>query len=229
MYFCSNMYFMTRSEENYIKTIFHLGRKGTQEVATNAIAELMETKPSSVTDMIKKLSEKDLVNYKRYQGVSLTTLGTKTALGIIRKHRLWEVFLVEKLDFSWDEVHDVAEQLEHIKSDKLIDSLDRLLSFPKFDPHGDPIPDKNGGFKERDRDLLSDVPINIVGVCVGVKDSSATFLKFLDKNGIALGNQIRVMEREEFDCSLNIEIDGRNMQISNVIASNLYIKTNDGI
>ena len=229
MYFCSNMYFMTRSEENYIKTIFHLGRKGTQEVATNAIAELMETKPSSVTDMIKKLSEKDLVNYKRYQGVSLTTLGTKTALGIIRKHRLWEVFLVEKLDFSWDEVHDVAEQLEHIKSDKLIDSLDRLLAFPKFDPHGDPIPDKNGGFKERDRDLLSDVPINTVGVCVGVKDSSATFLKFLDKNGIALGNQIRVMEREEFDGSLNIEIDGRNMQISNVIASNLYIKTNDGI
>tara|TARA_R110000868_G_scaffold161699_4_gene392490 strand:- start:4667 stop:5338 length:672 start_codon:yes stop_codon:yes gene_type:complete len=223
------MYFMTRSEENYIKTIFHLGRKGTQEVATNAIAELMETKPSSVTDMIKKLSEKDLVNYKRYQGVSLTKLGTKTALGIIRKHRLWEVFLVEKLDFSWDEVHDVAEQLEHIKSDKLIDSLDRLLAFPKFDPHGDPIPDKNGGFKERDRDLLSDVPINTVGVCVGVKDSSATFLKFLDKNGIALGNQIRVMEREEFDGSLNIEIDGRNMQISNVIASNLYIKTNDGI
>ncbi|MCK0144296.1 metal-dependent transcriptional regulator [Arenibacter sp. F26102] len=220
---------MTRSEENYIKTIFHLGRKGTQEVATNAIAELMETKPSSVTDMIKKLSEKNLVNYKRYQGVSLTSLGTKTALGIIRKHRLWEVFLVEKLDFSWDEVHEVAEQLEHIKSDKLIDSLDRLLAFPKFDPHGDPIPDKNGGFKERDRDLLSEVPINTVGVCVGVKDSSATFLKFLDKNGIALGNQISVKEREEFDGSLNIEIDGRNLQISHVIAANLYIKTNDEI
>jgi DtxR family Mn-dependent transcriptional regulator len=220
---------MTRSEENYIKTIFHLGRKGTQEVATNAIAELMETKPSSVTDMIKRLSEKDLVNYKRYQGVSLTALGNKTALGIIRKHRLWEVFLVEKLDFSWDEVHEVAEQLEHIKSDKLIDSLDRLLAFPKFDPHGDPIPDKNGGFKERDRELLSEVPINTGGICVGVKDSSATFLKFLDKNGIALGNQIKVMEIEEFDGSLNIEIDGRKMQISHVIASNLYIKANDGI
>jgi DtxR family Mn-dependent transcriptional regulator len=223
------MYLMTRSEENYIKTIFHLGRKGTQEVATNAIAELMETKPSSVTDMIKRLSEKDLVNYKRYQGVSLTALGNKTALGIIRKHRLWEVFLVEKLDFSWDEVHEVAEQLEHIKSDKLIDSLDRLLAFPKFDPHGDPIPDKHGGFKERDRELLSDVPINSAGVCVGVKDSSATFLKFLDKNGIALGNQIKVLEIEEFDGSLNIEIDGRRMQISHVIASNLYIKTNDEI
>ena len=220
---------MTRSEENYIKTIFHLGRKGTQEVAPNAIAELMETKPSSVTDMIKRLSEKDLVNYKRYQGVSLTALGNKTALGIIRKHRLWEVFLVEKLDFSWDEVHEVAEQLEHIKSDKLIDSLDRLLAFPKFDPHGDPIPDKNGGFKERDRELLSEVPINTGGVCVGVKDSSATFLKFLDKNGIALGNQIKVMEIEEFDGSLNIEIDGRKMQISHVIASNLYIKANDEI
>jgi DtxR family Mn-dependent transcriptional regulator len=218
---------MTRSEENYIKTIFHLGRKGTREVATNAIAELMETKPSSVTDMIKRLSEKDLVNYKRYQGVSLTALGNKTALGIIRKHRLWEVFLVEKLDFSWDEVHEVAEQLEHIKSDKLIDSLDRLLAFPKFDPHGDPIPDKNGGFKERDRELLSEVPKSTVGVCVGVKDSSATFLKFLDKNGIALGNQIRVMEIEEFDGSLNIEIDGRKMQISHVIASNLYIKVNN--
>ncbi|ASO05071.1 DtxR family iron (metal) dependent repressor [Arenibacter algicola] len=229
MYFCVNKYLMTRSEENYIKTIFHLGRKGTQEVATNAIAELMETKPSSVTDMIKRLSEKDLVNYKRYQGVSLTALGNKTALGIIRKHRLWEVFLVEKLDFSWDEVHEVAEQLEHIKSDKLIDSLDRLLAFPKFDPHGDPIPDKNGGFKERDRELLSEVPINTGGVCVGVKDSSATFLKFLDKNGIALGNQIKVMEIEEFDGSLNIEIDGRKMQISHVIASNLYIKANDEI
>ncbi|MBU2905093.1 MULTISPECIES: metal-dependent transcriptional regulator [Arenibacter] len=220
---------MTRSEENYIKTIFHLGRKGTQEVATNAIAELMETKPSSVTDMIKRLSEKDLVNYKRYQGVSLTALGNKTALNIIRKHRLWEVFLVEKLDFSWDEVHEVAEQLEHIKSDKLIDSLDRLLAYPKFDPHGDPIPDKNGGFKERDRELLSEVPVNTGGVCVGVKDSSATFLKFLDKNGIALGNQIKVMEIEEFDGSLNIEIDGRKMQISHVIASNLYIKASDEI
>lgn len=223
MYFCGNMYFMTRSEENYIKTIFHLGSKGTRDVSTNAIAEIMETKPSSVTDMIKRLSEKDLVNYKRYQGVSLTSLGTKTALGIIRKHRLWEVFLVEKLDFSWDEVHEVAEQLEHIKSDKLIDSLDRLLAYPKFDPHGDPIPDKNGSFKERDRKLLSEVPVTTAGLCVGVKDSSTTFLKFLDKYGIALGNRIKVLEIEEFDGSLNIEIEGRKMQISNVIASNLYI------
>lgn len=219
--------FMTRSEENYIKAIFHLGKKGTKEIATNAIAELMKTKPSSVTDMVKKLSEKDLVDYRPYQGVSLTPLGNKMALGIIRKHRLWEVFLVEKLDFSWDEVHDVAEQLEHIKSDKLIDSLDRLLGFPESDPHGDPIPDKNGEFKERDRLLLSDVPIRTTGVCVGVRDSSTTFLKFLDKNNIALGNQLQVLDIEEFDGSLMIDIMGKRMQISHQIASNLYIKIKD--
>ena len=215
---------MTRSEENYIKTIFHLGKKGTKEVATNSIAELMETKPSSVTDMVKKLSEKDLVNYRPYQGVSLTAMGNKMALGIIRKHRLWEVFLVEKLDFKWDEVHDIAEQLEHIKSDKLIDSLDRLLGFPEFDPHGDPIPNKDGEFKERDRLLLSDVPIRTMGICVGVRDSSTSFLKFLDKNNIALGNRLQVLEIEEFDGSLLIDISGTRMQISHQIASNLYIK-----
>ncbi|MEH6679764.1 MAG: metal-dependent transcriptional regulator [Sediminicola sp.] len=215
---------MTRSEENYIKTIFHIGRQGTEAVSTNAIAELMETKPSSVTDMLKKLSEKDLVNYKRYQGVSLTELGSRTALGIIRKHRLWEVFLVDKLEFTWDEVHEVAEQLEHIKSDKLIDRLDKLLDYPKFDPHGDPIPDRHGEFKERDRKLLSEVPIGTTGICVGVKDSSAMFLKFLDRHHIALGNQIKVLEIEEFDNSLQVEIGGRNLQISHLIASNLYIK-----
>src|SRR5690606_11682460 len=227
MYFCINMDSMTRSEENYIKAIFHLGKKGTKEVATNSIAELMETKPSSVTDMVKKLSEKDLVNYRPYQGVSLTALGNKMALGIIRKHRLWEVFLVEKLDFTWDEVHDVAEQLEHIKSDKLIDSLDRLLGFPEFDPHGDPIPDRNGEFKERDRLLLSEVPARTRGICVGVRDSSTTFLKFLDKNKIALGNQLQVLEIEEFDGSLLIDINGTRTQISHQIASNLYIKIED--
>lgn len=215
---------MTHSEENYIKTIFHISRQGTEAVSTNAIAELMETKPSSVTDMLKKLSEKDLVNYKRYQGVSLTDLGAKTALGIIRKHRLWEVFLVEKLEFTWDEVHEVAEQLEHIKSDKLIDKLDKLLDFPKFDPHGDPIPDRDGEFKERDRKLLSEVPEGTLGICVGVRDSSAMFLKFLDRNHIALGNEIKVLEIEEFDNSLQVKIGARELQISHLIASNLYIK-----
>ncbi len=215
---------MTRAEENYIKTIFHLGGNKAQLISTNAIAEQMETKPSSVTDMAKKLAEKGLLNYIRYQGVSLTDLGSKTALSIVRKHRLWEVFLVKKLDFTWDEVHEVAEQLEHIKSEKLIDKLDELLDFPKYDPHGDPIPTKDGQFLERDKQLLSEMPLNVKGICVGVKDTSATFLKFLDKNAIALGNAIQVLEKEDFDDSLRIQIGDRQMQISNQIATNLYVK-----
>ncbi|WP_190810628.1 metal-dependent transcriptional regulator [Flagellimonas sp. S3867] len=218
---------MTRSEENYIKTIFHLGGNDTTLISTNAIAEQMETKPSSVTDMARKLAKKGLLYYKKYQGVSLTDIGVKTALSIIRKHRLWEVFLVKKLDFSWDEVHEVAEQLEHIKSEKLIDKLDELLDFPKYDPHGDPIPSKDGKFMERDKQLLSEIPINTKGVCVGVKDTSSTFLKFLDKNNIALGNTIEVLEKEEFDQSLHIQMSGKELHISHQIASNLYVKLND--
>ncbi len=218
---------MTRSEENYIKTIFHLGGNSSSLITTNAIAEQMETKPSSVTDMAKKLAEKGFVNYKRYQGVSLTDFGIKTALSIIRKHRLWEVFLVEKLDFSWDEVHEVAEQLEHIKSEKLIDKIDELLGNPKYDPHGDPIPSKDGKFMERDKQLLSEMTLQSEGVCVGVKDTSAAFLKFLDKNSIALGNTIKVLEKEDFDLSLHIQMEGKELHISHQIASNLYIKKND--
>ena len=218
---------MTRSEENYLKTIFHLGGSQATPISTNAIAEQMETKPSSVTDMAKKLADKGLVHYKRYQGVSLTKTGVRTALGIIRKHRLWEVFLVKKLDFTWDEVHEVAEQLEHIKSEKLIDKIDELLDFPKYDPHGDPIPTKSGEFQERDKQLLSELPVNARGICVGVKDTSSSFLKFLDKNDIALGNEIQVLEKEDFDDSLHIEIEGRQLHISHQIANNLYVKTDN--
>ncbi len=225
--FLKKFFCMTRSEENYLKIIFHLGGSDSIPITTNAIAEQMETKPSSVTDMAKKLAEKGLVNYKRYQGVSLTDQGTKTALSIIRKHRLWEVFLVKKLDFSWDEVHEVAEQLEHIKSEKLIDKIDELLEFPKFDPHGDPIPSKDGKFMVRDKQLLSEMPIGGKGVCVGVKDSSAPFLKFLDKNKIALGHTIQVLEKEDFDQSLHIAMEGRELRISHQIASNLYVKKNE--
>ncbi|MET1258307.1 metal-dependent transcriptional regulator [Flagellimonas sp. DF-77] len=215
---------MTRSEENYLKTIFHLGGSSSQLIATNAIAEQMETKPSSVTDMAKRLAEKGLVNYKKYQGVNLTASGRRTALSIVRKHRLWEVFLVKKLDFTWDEVHEVAEQLEHIKSEKLIDKIDALLDFPKYDPHGDPIPSKNGDFEVRDKQLLSDMALGEQGVCVGVKDTSSAFLKFLDKNQIALGQVITIEEREDFDQSMEVAIDGRRLHISFRIASNLYVK-----
>jgi len=215
---------MTRAEENYLKAIFHLGGSDAQLISTNAIAEEMETKPSSVTDMAKKLADKALVDYVKYKGVSLTEMGIRTALSIIRKHRLWEVFLVKKLDFSWDEVHEVAEQLEHIKSEKLIDKIDALLNFPKYDPHGDPIPSKNGVFQERTKQLLSELATGEKGICVGVKDTSSAFLRFLDKNHIALGDKIEVMEKEDFDDSLFIKIDNRNLHVSSQIATNLFLK-----
>ncbi len=215
---------MTHSEENYLKAIYHLGQQGHTAITTNAIAEQMETKPSSVTDMVKKLAEKALVHYRRYQGVSLTEKGRQTALAVIRKHRLWELFLVEKLGFSWDEVHEVAEQLEHIKSEKLIDQLDRLLGFPGYDPHGDPIPGKNGELMERDKQPLSEFPPGKSGIFVGVKDSSASFLKFLDRHRIALGQELTVLEVEAYDGSLHISHGGRKFQVSQLVAANLFMK-----
>ena len=214
----------TLSEENYIKTIYHLETVSSKGISTNAIAKKLETKASSVTDMVKKLSEKEVVVYKKYQGVILTEFGKKTAANIVRKHRLWEVFLVEKLNFSWDEVHDVAEQLEHIKSPKLIDQIDAFLGFPTHDPHGDPIPDKEGNLKTIEKSLLSTLSKNESGICVGVNDSSSEFLKFLDKKGITLGKQIKVLEKEDFDDSLSIEIENKKLSISNKIANNLYIQ-----
>lgn len=215
---------MTFSEENYLKTIYHLTTVLDSEVSTSAIAEKMETKASSVTDMLKKLSDKELVNYKKYQGVSLTDKGKLSAKMIVRKHRLWEVFLVEKLNFSWDEVHDIAEQLEHIKSEKLINKLDDFLGNPTEDPHGDPIPDATGRIIKIEKQLLSELQENQTGICVGVKDTSSEFLKYLDKQEIALGSKIVFIARETFDLSLKIKVDSKEMTISNKIASNLYVK-----
>lgn len=214
----------SQSEENYIKAIFHLNTISQKGVSTNAIAQKLDTKASSVTDMMKKLSEKNILVYKKYQGVTLTEFGNKTAASIIRKHRLWEVFLVEKLNFSWDEVHEVAEQLEHIQSPKLIKELDVFLGFPKQDPHGDPIPDENGNFNTIEKSLLATLKANEHGICIGVDDTSSEFLRFLDKQGIALGQHIKVLDTEPFDGSLIIEINGRQLSISNKIASNLYIQ-----
>lgn len=215
---------MTFSEENYLKSIYHLTTRLDSEVSTNAIAEIMETKASSVTDMLKKLAEKDLVNYKKYQGVSLTDAGKLSAKMIVRKHRLWEVFLVEKLDFSWDEVHDIAEQLEHIKSEKLINKLDDFLGNPTEDPHGDPIPDAQGRIIAIEKQLLSEFLTNQSGICVGVKDNSSEFLKYLDKQQIGLGTKIEVVTKETFDLSLKIKVNDVEIAISNKIASNLFVK-----
>ncbi len=213
------------SEENYLKAIFHLERSFPTGVSTNALAEEMNTKASSVTDMVKRLSEKKLVNYKKYQGVKLSKLGRDTAIEVIRKHRLWEVFLVEKLNFAWDEVHEVAEQLEHIKSEKLISELDKFLGFPKKDPHGDPIPDAKGNMVIANKILLSELQVGESGICVGVKDSSTEFLQYLDKNDIALGKTISILEKESFDQSMLIKLNGKELKISSLISSNLYIKT----
>ena len=215
---------MTTSEENYIKVIYHLSLTSEKGINTNAIAEVIETKASSVTDMLKKLSEKKLVSYQKYQGVSLTGKGLLTAKMIVRKHRLWEVFLVEKLKFTWDEVHEIAEELEHINSEKLIDKLDEFLEFPSKDPHGDPIPDKNGNIIKIEKHLLSELEINKKAVCFGVKDTSSDFLKYLDKQKISLGSKIVILEKEPFDSSLLIEIDSIKIVVSNKIASNIFVQ-----
>ncbi|WP_420552806.1 metal-dependent transcriptional regulator [Tenacibaculum aiptasiae] len=216
----------SQSEENYIKTIYHLAAISDKGISTNAIAKKLATKASSVTDMIKKLSDKEVLVYKKYQGVTLTDFGKRTAANIIRKHRLWEVFLVQKLNFTWDEVHEVAEQLEHIKSPKLIDELDSFLGYPKRDPHGDPIPDKDGNLPQIQKSLLSTLEKSEKGVCVGVNDTSSEFLRFLDKQEIGLGKNIEVLDKEPFDDSFLVKINGKEMTISNKVANNIYIQKN---
>lgn len=215
---------VTLSEENYLKAIYHLGKQGSLAVSTNAIAEQMETKASSVTDMIKKLADKNLANYVKYQGVSLTKEGRLAAASVVRKHRLWEVLLVEKLNFSWDEVHEVAEQLEHIKSEKLINELDAFLNYPEEDPHGDPIPDKDGNIKKVEKILLSQIDENQSCICVGVKNSSTDFLQYLDKHQIALGTKIQIISKEKFDESMTIKVNNALINISKTVSNNIYIK-----
>jgi DtxR family transcriptional regulator, Mn-dependent transcriptional regulator len=215
---------MTISEENYIKVIYHLSLVSPTGVNTNAIAGMLNTKASSVTEMLKKLSDKELLIYQKYQGVTLTEKGLLSAKMIVRKHRLWEVFLVEKLDFSWDEVHEIAEELEHIKSERLINKLDEFLDFPAVDPHGDPIPDENGAIKKVEKLLLSEAKLNIDYQCIGVKDTSAAFLQYLDKQKISLGCKIKVISKEDFDASQTIQLGENSLVISNKIAENIFIK-----
>lgn len=215
---------MTTSEENYLKVIYHLSNLSPKGVNTNAIAAMLDTKASSVTDMLKKLSEKDLLHYQKYQGVSLTDKGKLNAKIIVRKHRLWEVFLVEKLGFAWDEVHEVAEELEHIKSEKLINQLDQFLNFPSFDPHGDPIPNAKGEIIKIEKQLISEIEVGKTITCVGVKDTSVDFLQYLNKQNISLGTKIKVLEKEPFDGTLKIEVNSNVLVISDKIANNLYVK-----
>ncbi|WP_316767841.1 metal-dependent transcriptional regulator [Pedobacter frigiditerrae] len=210
------------TEENYLKIIYHLSVIS-NPVQTNAIAEKIQTKAASVTDMLKKLSDKELVDYVKYQGVTLTEKGKLAAINIVRKHRLWEVFLVEKLNFKWDEVHDVAEELEHIKSTLLVERLDEFLEFPKVDPHGDPIPDQHGNFAAIAFVKLNKLKVNDKGTITGVSEHSSPFLKHLEKLGLTLGKKIEVSEIIDFDGSVELLIDGNKLNISREVAKHILI------
>jgi len=215
------------TEENYLKAIFKLS-KGKPEVSTNAVAEEMNTKASSVTDMLKKLADKKLVNYAPYKGVNLTDTGKKIAISVVRKHRLWEVFLVEKLAFKWDEVHDIAEQLEHIQSLELVERLDQFLENPKYDPHGDPIPDKHGNIARHKELTLADLKIGDKGLVVGVKEHTKSFLNYLDQLELVLGTEVEILDKVEFDNSMSLKINNKNKStVSNQASKNLYIKKID--
>lgn len=215
---------ITLAEENYLKAILKLSKNSKESVSTNAIAEELETKASSVTDMIKKLTDKKLVDYTPYRGVSLSKTGLDNAIQIVRRHRLWEVFLVTKLQFQWDEVHDVAEQLEHIKSNQLINALDIFLDFPQHDPHGEPIPSKNGNFPKSFSKSLSKLEQGSHGQVVGVSQDKQAFLQYLDSLNIKLGTNISVIKKIDFDNSLEIKIENKQVHISNEVAKNLLIK-----
>jgi DtxR family transcriptional regulator, Mn-dependent transcriptional regulator len=215
---------LTVAEENYLKAIYHLSDGGKKSVSTNDIASEMKTKPASVSDMLRKLGEKEVIEYRKYYGLQITESGKRFALQTIRKHRLWEVFLVEKLSFAWDEVHEVAEQLEHIHSPLLIQRLDAYLNYPKFDPHGDPIPDEFGDVRSRPRIQLNEMEMNQAGQIVAVVDSSAAFLRYLDKVGAYIGARIKVLDKVEFDGSVEILVDQKKtIFMSKDVAGNILV------
>jgi DtxR family Mn-dependent transcriptional regulator len=215
---------LSYTEENYLKAIYRLSEGGVRSVLTNEIAEVMNTKAASVTDMVKKLSVKELISYEPYYGVKITKHGKLGALMVIRKHRLWETFLVEKLQFNWDEVHEIAEQLEHIQSTLLIQKLDEFLGYPTADPHGHPIPDKNGKMQSVRQIPLSDAIVNKKATVRSVTDGSPSFLQYLSKIGVYIGATISILEKIDFDGSLEILIDNkRKVFISRDAAKNLLV------
>ncbi|HEY6064346.1 MAG TPA: metal-dependent transcriptional regulator [Chitinophagaceae bacterium] len=211
------------SEENYIKAIYHL-QGGEATVTTNELARELKTKPASVTDMMKKLKTKKLLHYQPYQGFRLSQEGSKVALGIIRRHRLWEYFLSEKLKFSWDEVHEVAEHLEHVSSKKLIDKLDEFLGFPRVDPHGDPIPDTHGKIKINQQVCLAGMTINKPAMVCHVADQSTEMLELLEHKHISIGTRLEVKRKFDFDHSMEIKIRLQpSFTISEQLAKNIFV------
>jgi len=212
------------SKENYLKAIFHL-QEANGMVTTNDVANELQTRPASVTDMLKKLKAQKLLLYEKYKGFKLSPEGRRVALQIIRKHRLWEYFLVEKLQFGWDEVHEIAEELEHISSKKLIDRLDEFLGFPKSDPHGDPIPDGQGRWTLTRQVELLNLPPNIQAEVSGIGDQSAEMLELLGHKHIALGTRLEVKKKFAFDNSVELKIKNQTpVTVSEHVAKNVFVK-----
>lgn len=215
---------LSSAEENYLKAIFYLSENGHKNVSTNDLADAMKTRAASASDMIRKLSAKGFLDHEKYKGVFISESGRREALRIVRKQRLWEVFLVEKLHFQWDQVHDVAEQLEHVRSPLLTERLDEFLGHPKYDPHGDPIPDAQGEYSLKPKVQLSQLPVGATATLVAVNDTGTLFLKYLDKIGAYIGAEIELTDRVEYDGSVQITIDGKNpLFISREAADNLMV------
>lgn len=213
------------TEENYIKAIFQLTTDA-PSASTNDIAKSLETKASSVTDMLKKLKDKKLVNYEKYKGVKLTKSGTTLALTLIRKHRLWETFLVNKLNFEWHQVHEIAEELEHINSDELVNRLDVFLEHPKFDPHGDPIPDINLTIEENtDNQALLDIAVGDTAKVVGVSNTNDDFLQYLSDLNINLGSKLKCLQKFDFDHTIQVLVNGKEIMLSEKVTQSIIIKT----
>jgi len=213
------------TEENYLKAIFKISEEEGRSVSNKAISEAMTTSAASVTDMLKRLRDKKLINYESRKEITLTKEGRIIATTLVRKHRLWEVFLMEKLHFTWDEVHNIAEELEHISSTELVERLDKFLGFPKYDPHGDPIPDSEGNIAERQQVMLSDMKASTQAVLVGVNEHSSAFLQYLDRLGLSLGTELTLVERFEFDGSVKVRITtGKEMMLTDKVSQNLFMK-----
>ena len=216
----------SHTEENYLKAVFKLAEEepGTAGVSTNRIAAALATRAASVTDMLRRLAEKGLLNYEKYRGVQLTAEGQRLALLTIRKHRLWEVFLVQQLGFSWDEVHEVAEELEHVQSPLLMRRLDAFLGHPALDPHGDPIPAEDGAIHRPTHRLLADLCPGESGTLAAVKNTSAPFLQYLDKVGLQLGALVEVLDKVVFDNSFELRVNReRTTLISAEVSRNLFV------
>ena len=217
------------TEENYLKSIFLISTDGNavSEVGTNNLASFLNLKPATVNDMLKKLKDKEMIHYEKYGKITLSAIGKKYALEVLRKQRLWETFLYEKLDFTWDEVQEVSEQLEHIKSHKLINKLDEFLNFPEFDPHGEVIPNAKGEMRTLFKKRLSEVEIGHNCKMIAVKDTSAPFLQYVVKLGLGISSSIKVIDKNNYDHLIEIEVNGKRSSVSQKFAENIFIVCNN--